>query len=86
MTQKDWKEHAKNILRGEMKKRGISIENLSILLRAIGVEKTSKNISVTITNGAFSTFFFLQCLHAIGCDRLDIPDVLEKKMIEQQAA
>jgi len=61
-----YQEKAKGILRGEIKRRNMSYEDLARKLADLGVEETPKNLSNKITRGAFTAGFFVMCLEAIG--------------------
>ena len=65
-------ERAKNILKAELKRRGVSYRRLVELLAERGVHETERNLSNKISRGGFTAAFMIQCLDAIGCSRLDI--------------
>ncbi len=66
----EYEERAKNLLKAELKRRGIGYRNLSEKLAAIGVQETERNLANKISRGGFSGAFLIQCLVAIGCDTL----------------
>lgn len=59
--QDEWTIKAKNILRAEMKRHGMTYGELADKLGY-----TEKNLNNKISRGGFSAAFFLQCLEAIG--------------------
>lgn len=69
----DWNKHASNLIKSELKKRGITYEQLQEKLGTIGVEDTMNNINRKINRGTFSFVFLLQVMKAIGAKnfRLD---------------
>lgn len=67
-----WVEHAKSLLKSELKKRNVSYSDLAERLTALGYPETDRNIANKISRGGFTAAFFLQCLRAIGCDDLRI--------------
>ena len=71
-----WDELAKNLLKAELKKRGINYEQLQEKLAVIGVNETVNNINRKINRGAFQFSFFLQCASAIGIKNLRLDEVL----------
>lgn len=73
-TDKDWEEMTKNLLRAEMMRKGVSFARLPELLEAVGVSDNEPNLRNKVGRGRFSATFFLQCLMAIGVDRLQVPD------------
>jgi hypothetical protein len=60
------------MLRAELARRNLSYVDLSVRLRAIGVEDTPKNLSNKIARGKFTAAFFMQCMHAIGCSTINL--------------
>ena len=66
----EYEEKAKNLLKAELKRRGIGYRDLSEKLSAIGVQETERNLANKISRGGFSAAFFIQCLSAIGCHTL----------------
>ena len=63
---------AKRLLKVEMMKRGVSTADLVNLLSNIGVEESKASIDSKISRGSFSAKFLIQCLTAIGCNKLEI--------------
>lgn len=65
---------AKNLLKGELKRRGLTYAQLAEKLAAIGVEENERNLNNKISRGGFTAAFFLECLVAIGVQtlRLDL--------------
>lgn len=64
---------AKNILKGELKRRGVTYAQLAEKLAVIGVKETDRNLNNKISRGGFTAAFLIQCLEAIGAKdvRLD---------------
>jgi len=73
VTDEAWQARAKQLLKSELKKRGLSYKQLAELLAKIGVPETEANIANKISRGGFSAVFLIQCLDAIDCKnfRLD---------------
>ena len=69
----EYETRAKNLLKGELKRRGMTYADLAAKLAQIGVQENQRNLNNKISRGGFSAAFFLQCLAAIGCHavRLD---------------
>ena len=57
---------AKNLLKAELKRRGVTYAQLAAKLAEIGVHETERNLNNKISRGGFSAAFLLQCLEAIG--------------------
>lgn len=68
----EWVNLVKGILRAEMTRRGITYEQLAQRLAELGVQDTAVNIRNKVARGGFSAVFFVQCLRAIGCNRIDL--------------
>tara|TARA_R110002072_G_scaffold20891_1_gene75383 strand:+ start:534 stop:764 length:231 start_codon:yes stop_codon:yes gene_type:complete len=64
-TDAEWSDRAKNLLRSELKRKGVTYAQLSDLLEKIGVQENEKNIANKISRGVFTMAFFLQCMAAI---------------------
>ena len=63
--QDEWTLRAKNILKGELKRRGVTYRQLSEKLGEMGIHETERNLNNKISRGGFTAAFFLQCLEAI---------------------
>jgi Domain of unknown function (DUF6471) len=57
---------AKNLLKGEIKRKGITYAQLAAKLAELGVHETEKNLNNKISRGGFTAAFLLQCFEAIG--------------------
>ncbi|MFD0916888.1 DUF6471 domain-containing protein [Pseudahrensia aquimaris] len=57
---------AKNLLKGELKRKGITYAQLAEKLAVIGVNETEKNLNNKISRGGFTAAFLLECFDAIG--------------------
>lgn len=67
----DWARYARNLLKGELHRRGVNYEDLAARLKQIGVKETPQNLRNKINRGTFSALFLFQVLRAIGCRSLD---------------
>lgn len=66
----EFETRAKNLLKGELKRRGVSYQELTTKLATLGVHETERNLANKISRGGFSAAFLLQCLAAIGASSL----------------
>ncbi len=66
----EYETRAKNLLKGELKRRGITYAQLAEKLAAIGVQENERNLNNKISRGGFTAAFLLQCLEAIGANDL----------------
>jgi hypothetical protein len=65
---------AKNLLKGELRRRGVTYAQLVEKLNTMGVEETERNLTNKISRGGFTAAFLLQCLVAIGAPSVRITD------------
>lgn len=56
----------KNILKAELKRRGVSYRDLAEKLTEMGTPDSERNLANKIARGTFTAAFFVQCLSAIG--------------------
>jgi hypothetical protein len=68
----EYEAKAKNLLKGELKRRGLTYAQLADKLAAIGVQETERNLNNKISRGGFTAAFFIQCLEAIGSRTLTL--------------
>lgn len=67
---KDWNSESKNVLKAQLKRNGVTYAELCHLLAQMDVVETEANLKNRISRGGFSFGFFLQCMAAIGNDRI----------------
>lgn len=72
--QSEWAIKAKNILKAELKRKGIGYRELSERLRAMGTEIGEQSLNNKISRGGFTAAFLLQCLRAIQVRDLHLQD------------
>jgi len=70
----DYSEMAKNVLKGELKRRGITYAALADLLTEAGLSENAANLNNKIARGGFSAAFLMQCLDVIGAKAIQIAD------------
>lgn len=61
----EYETKAKNLLKAELKRKGVTYAQLAEKLAAIGVHETERNLNNKISRGGFAAAFLLQCLDAI---------------------
>lgn len=66
----EYEARAKNLLKGELKRRGMTYAQLAEKLAAIGIHENERNLNNKISRGGFSASFMIQCLDSIGCHDL----------------
>ncbi|MGQ2905867.1 MAG: DUF6471 domain-containing protein [Neoaquamicrobium sediminum] len=63
---------AKNLLKGELKRKGVTYAQLAEKLATMDIHETERNLNNKISRGGFSAAFLLQCLAAIGSRQLQL--------------
>lgn len=71
-AEKEWEDKVKGLLKGELKRRGISYAQLVGKLADIGVMDSEPNIRNKLSRGKFTAVFLIQCLQAIGVSSLHL--------------
>lgn len=66
----EYEARAKNLLKAELKRKGITYAGLAEKLSAMGISETERNLNNKISRGGFTAAFLLQCLDAIGVTTL----------------
>lgn len=74
VDQPEWEAKVKGLLKAELKKRNVTYAGLVDKLRAIGVDETEPNIRNKLARGKFTAVFLVQCLTAIGAERLALTE------------
>jgi len=73
-TQPDWNERASRYLKAELKRQGVTYDDLAARLNAIGFQETKASISNKISRGAFTAAFFLASLKVSGVTVLRVDE------------
>ena len=68
----EYETRAKNLLKAELKRRGITYAGLAEKLAGIGVPENERNLNNKISRGGFTAAFLLQCLAVIGSSTLHL--------------
>ena len=63
---KEYEEKAKNLLKAELKRKGVTYAQLVEKLGALGLQETERNLANKISRGGFTGAFLIQCLEAVG--------------------
>lgn len=67
-----WEEKAANLLKSQLKLKGVTYSQLVEKLEAVGVHEKEANIRNKLSRGKFSAAFLLQCLEAIEVSEVRI--------------
>jgi hypothetical protein len=68
----DYEMKAANLLKAELKRKGVTYAGLVEKLAAIGVDEKEANVRNKLSRGKFTAAFLLQCLSAIGTGVLNL--------------
>lgn len=68
----EYETKAKNLLKAELKRKGVTYAQLAEKLAAMDIHETERNLNNKISRGGFSAAFLLQCLSAIGSSSLHL--------------
>lgn len=63
-----FEDKAKDLVREAMKAQGVTVDQLTERLKAIGVEMSSGGVANKISRGGFSSAFLLQCMEALNME------------------
>jgi hypothetical protein len=74
MSEDQWADRAKRLLRAEMVKRGVSYDDLAEQLGKMGIQETSVNIRNKVARGKFMASFLLECFAAMGVQVIRLED------------
>ena len=67
-----WEEKAANILKAQLKLKGVTYAQLVDRLADIGVEEKEANIKNKLSRGKFTAAFLLQCMEAIDSTKIEL--------------
>ncbi|MGC1502871.1 MAG: DUF6471 domain-containing protein [Sulfitobacter sp.] len=70
--QNQWETTAANLLKSELKRKGVTYGQLVEKLSAIGINEKEVNVANKLSRGKFSAAFMLQCLKAVGSSQLHL--------------
>jgi hypothetical protein len=72
--QNEWETRVANMLKAELKRKGVTYAQLVEKLAEIGVDEKEVNIRNKLARGKFSAAFMVACLEAIGCTSVKIAE------------
>ncbi|MGR3437983.1 DUF6471 domain-containing protein [Salipiger abyssi] len=68
--QSEWETKAANLLKAELKRKGVTYAQLVEKLADIGISEKEANVRNKLSRGKFSAAFLIQCLQAISTSEL----------------
>jgi len=73
-TNEEWVERARRFFKAEMKRAGVSYEDLVKRLAEIGIEETVGSVSVKVNRGTYPAWFLFAAMKAIGREHIRIDE------------
>jgi len=70
--QSEWEMKAANILKAELKRKGVTYAQLVERLEVIGISEKEVNVANKLSRGKFSAAFMMACLRAIETEHLHL--------------
>ncbi|WP_310438736.1 DUF6471 domain-containing protein [Sulfuricurvum sp.] len=70
--QVNFDELPKNLIKSELKRRGLKVKNLVDLLKPFGEDLTELSFNNKMSRGGFSAVFFLKCMQALEVKDLKV--------------
>ena len=67
-----WDAKTANLLKAELKRKGVTYAQLVEKLAAMGITEKEVNVANKLSRGKFSATFMLQCLNALGVTALHL--------------
>jgi len=67
-----YQKKAKQILKSELKRRGITYKQLALKLTERGVKENERNLTNKISRGSFTAAFFMMCMDVIEASTLQL--------------
>ncbi|MDW3222029.1 MAG: DUF6471 domain-containing protein [Paracoccaceae bacterium] len=64
----EYEDKAREMVREAMRSKGVTVDQLTARLAAIGVDMSSGGVANKISRGGFSSAFLLQCLAAMDLE------------------
>ncbi len=72
MTEKEYIQKAKTIIKTELVKRDIDYPKLADMMLKIGIDENRNNLSNKINRGTFSFIFVMQVFDALDIDSINL--------------
>lgn len=74
-AQHDWPLRASRYLKAELKRQGVTYDDLAARLNEMGFVETKASIANKVSRGAFTAAFFLASLRVIGTLAIRLEDI-----------
>jgi len=70
--QSQWETKVANLLKAELKRKGVTYAQLVDKLAEIGINEKEANIKNKLSRGKFSAAFMMQCLESIDTFKIEL--------------
>jgi hypothetical protein len=74
-SEKEWAERVARHLKAELKRAGLTYEELALRLKAYGFDESKASITNKLSRATLSAHFFLASLAALGRNTLRVEDM-----------
>lgn len=74
-VEQEWAERTQRFVKAELKRAGLTYEELAAKLREMGLHETKISIASKLSRAGFSASFFLAVMKAIGRDQISLADL-----------
>jgi len=75
MSELEWSEKAKRYVKAELKRQGVTYEDLAVKLTEIGMVESKASVASKLSRGSFPATFFLASLKVIGTTNIRVEDI-----------
>jgi hypothetical protein len=73
--EREWMDRTARFLKAELKRAGVTYEELANRLHEHGLDETKHSVAAKIGRGTFPAAFFFVAMRAIGREQVNITDV-----------
>lgn len=74
-TNEEWAKRANRFMKAELKRAGVTYEELAKRLSEIGVDETIGSVTVKINRGAYPAWWLFLVMKVIGRENIRIEDL-----------
>jgi len=74
-TKPSWEERAARYLKAELKRAGVTYEELAVRLKKHGMAETKASIAAKLGRGTFPATFFIAALVALELEGIRLEDI-----------
>ncbi len=75
ISEDDLAERASRFLKAEMKRAGVTYEDMAERLQAYGIKETRDSVAAKLKRGTFAATFMLACFAALKLENIRLEDI-----------